>query len=215
MDVPRVVPDEQRKPLWLYPNLLSLDAPLVAVAWLYIFAKTWRVQFLPLAAYVSLGLVVWMIYVADRLMDASMASGKLESRHEFHRKHQGKFRLAAKIAAVVALFLVTFPLKISLAGFVFTTGLPVSIYGYATIGAVLVVGFFALSLGVTQGPDEIPHAKNVLAGVAFAYGTAMIAFTFTSARSGRSACPIARSESITGWAMPPISCVSESGSDWW
>ena len=56
-DIPPVVPPDPRKPLWLYPNLLSLDAPLVAVAWLYMFARTWRVDYHPWAAYVSLALV--------------------------------------------------------------------------------------------------------------------------------------------------------------
>ena len=74
-DVPRVVPAEHRKPLWLYPNLLSLDAPLVAVAWLHVFARTWRLDYHPWEAYVTLGLAVWVIYVADRLLDVSMLGG--------------------------------------------------------------------------------------------------------------------------------------------
>ncbi len=92
------MPSEQRKPWWLIPNLLSLDAPLVAVVWLYIFAKTWRVEYLPWAAYVSLGLVVWVIYVTDRLLDASLGGGipeKLEARHAFHQRHRKFFTIAA------------------------------------------------------------------------------------------------------------------------
>jgi hypothetical protein len=60
-----------RKSFWLIPNLLSLDAPLVAVAWLHIFAKTWRVNYLPWVACLSQALVVWVIHVTDRLVDAS------------------------------------------------------------------------------------------------------------------------------------------------
>src|SRR6478735_4737668 len=104
-DGPRVVPSAHRKPWWLIPNLLSLDAPLVAVTWLYVFAKTWRVDYLPWAAYISLGLVVWVIYVTDRLLDASLggsASEKLETRHEFHRKHRRLFTRAAILAGVTA-----------------------------------------------------------------------------------------------------------------
>lgn len=169
-DGPRVVPSAHRKPWWLIPNLLSLDAPLVAVTWLYVFAKTWRVDYLPWAAYISLGLVVWVIYVTDRLLDASMpgsASEKLEARHDFHRKHQRKFQVAAVAAAVCALVMVI-------------SGLPMRVYGLAATGGILVAGFFALSLFSTHGPNEIPHAKNVLAGVAFAYGTTMLAYVFTS-----------------------------------
>jgi len=64
-----IVPAEPRKPLWLLPNLLSLDAPLVAIAWLYVFAQTWRLGYLPWESYLVLGLAVWAIYIAD-------ASGK-------------------------------------------------------------------------------------------------------------------------------------------
>jgi uncharacterized membrane protein YphA (DoxX/SURF4 family) len=163
------VPPERRKPFWLIPNLLSIDAPLVAVAWLYIFAKTWRVVYLPSTTYLSLGLVVWVIYVADRLLDALMddgKSGKLEARHEFHRKHQKVFRGLAMIAGLIALILVV-------------TGLATKIYGYALFGGLMVAAFFTLSIFSTQGPNEIPYAKNILAGFSFAYGTAMLAWAYT------------------------------------
>jgi uncharacterized membrane protein YphA (DoxX/SURF4 family) len=163
------VPSEQRKPFWLYPNLLSLDAPLVAVAWLYVFAKTWRVVYLPTTTYISLGLVVWVIYVSDRLMDSltnGVNSGKLEARHDFHRRHRKVFLVLAIIAGFVALTLVI-------------TGLATKIYGYALFGGLMVAGFFTLSIFSTQGPNEIPYAKNILAGFSFAYGTAMLAFAYT------------------------------------
>jgi uncharacterized membrane protein YphA (DoxX/SURF4 family) len=163
------VPAEQRKPIWLYPNLLSLDAPLVAVAWLYIFAETWRVVYLPYTTYISLALVVWVIYVADRLLDATVeagGSGRLEARHEFHRKHQRVFRMLAMVAGLVALLLVV-------------TGLATKIYGYALFGGLLVAGFFTLSVFSSHGPNEIPHTKNVLAGFSFAYGTSMLAYAYT------------------------------------
>ncbi len=169
----------QRKPLWLIPNLLSLDAPLVAVAWLYIFAKTWRVDYLPWAAYISLGLVVWVIYVTDRLLDASMLGGtskKLEARHEFHRQHRKLFSRGAIAAGVVALVLVITQFPITIFGF----GIGGGFNGHAILGVIMVVAFFVLSIFSTHGPDEIPYAKNVLAGMAFAYGTAMVAYVFTN-----------------------------------
>jgi len=163
------VPVEQRKPFWLIPNLLSLDAPLVAVAWLYMFAKTWRVVYLPITTYISLGLVVWVIYVCDRLLDASMKGGnsdRLEARHDFHRKHQKVFRMLAMIAGFLALILVV-------------TGLATKIYGYAMFGGFLVAGFFALSVFSSHGPNDIPYTKNILAGFSFAYGTSMLAYAYT------------------------------------
>lgn len=165
-----VVPSTPRKPFWLYPNLLSLDAPFVAVAWLYVFSKTWRVDILQWPAYVSLGLVVWIIYAADRLLDASMHNeegGKIKARHEFHRRHKGFFRIGLVVASLTALVLVV-------------GGLSVSIYSYAVIGAILVATFFALSFYSTLGPDELPYAKNIIAGTTFAFGTAMLAIAETS-----------------------------------
>lgn len=155
---------EQRKPLWLYPNLLSLDAPLVAISWLYVFAKTWRL-YLPWEAYATLGLVVWMIYAADRLLDVSMQGGDsatLEARHEFHRRHARLFRWAIGAVALVTLVLTTLKM-----GF--------GIYEYLPIAGLLVAGFFGLSMLSSQDPSEVHHTKNVLAGITFAYGTGMTA----------------------------------------
>ncbi len=166
---PRVVPSERRKPFWLIPNLLSLDAPLVAVAWLYMFAKTWRVEYLPWGAYISLGLMVWLIYVVDRLLGASIRDGspeKLQARHDFHRKHRRHFGGLAVAAGVAALVLVI-------------TGMPVTVYSYAIVAAIMVAGFFTLSVFPTTGPYDLPYGKNILAGISFAYGTAMLAHAYT------------------------------------
>jgi hypothetical protein len=168
-NVPRVVPSAHRKPFWLIPNLLSLDAPLVAVAWLYIFAKTWRADYIPWVAYISLGLVVWVIYVTDRLLDASMRDGssaRMEARHQFHRKHQKIFGVLAVVAGITAVTLIV-------------SGLPVNIYSYGIIGGIMVAGFFTLSIFSPPGENELPHAKNILAGLAFAYGTALLAHAYT------------------------------------
>ncbi len=167
-DGPRVVPAEDRKPLWLYPNLLSLDAPLVAVAWLHVFAETWRLGYHPWEAYVTLGLVVWVIYAADRLLDVSMMgenSPKLEARHEFHRNHRKVFGIGIGLAFLVALLLATLKM-------------PSGIYDYLPLGGVLVAGFFGLSMLSSQDPSEALRTKNILAGITFAFGTAMTAHVY-------------------------------------
>jgi hypothetical protein len=167
-DVPRVVPAEDRKPLWLYPNLLSLDAPLVAVVWLHIFAKTWRLGYHPWEAYVTLALVVWAIYVGDRLLDVSLlggSGGKLEARHRFHDRHRKALGIGVVVALVVAVGLLV-------------TKMPMTIYRHLLLGGVLVAGFFGLSMLSTQDGDEVPYTKNILAGVTFAFGTAMTAHLY-------------------------------------
>ncbi len=71
--------------VWLWPNLLSLDAPLVALLWQILFARCFhaRVDLLPSVLLVA---AVWLIYAADRTIDAWMgAAGR--PRHEFYRRH--------------------------------------------------------------------------------------------------------------------------------
>ena len=167
-DVLRIVPVEDRKPLWLYPNLLSLDAPLVALAWLHIFAQTWRLGYHPWEAYVSLGFAVWAIYVGDRLLDVSLfgsAGAKLEARHRFHYRHRKFFAIAAGVALVIAVVLVVMKM-------------PVAIYKHLLIGVVMIAGFFGLSMLSSQDSNEVPHSKNILAGITFAFGTAMTAHLY-------------------------------------
>ena len=75
--------------IWLWPNLLSLDAPLVALLWQILFIRCFHAggpassSVLTSALLVS---VVWLIYAADRALDAWRGSG-LRPRHEFYRRH--------------------------------------------------------------------------------------------------------------------------------
>lgn len=75
--------------IWLWPNLLSLDAPLVALLWQILFIRCFHAanpassSILTSALLVS---VVWLIYAADRALDAWRGSG-LRPRHEFYRRH--------------------------------------------------------------------------------------------------------------------------------
>ncbi|BCU79056.1 hypothetical protein [Luteolibacter sp. LG18] len=165
---------DRRTPFWLLPNLLSLDAPLVAVAWLWVFGKTWRANYLPVSAYVVLGLVVWAIYVFDRLLDAAMRTGTpelLEERHRFHLKHRKWFAIGGVLAGLGALITTL-------------AALPVDILNYALFGGVLVLGFFALNIFTNHRLGQIPYTKNVMAGMAFAYGTAVAAHVYLPAMDG-------------------------------
>lgn len=161
------MPAEQRKPLWLYPNLLSLDAPLVAVTWLYVFAKTWRLGYHPWFTYASLGLAVWSIYATDRLLDVSLKgdTARLEVRHRFHHDHRKAFSLGIAAALICGISMVVIHM-------------PVAIYVHLLLGGVLVAGFFGLSMLSSQDPGEVQHTKNIVAGVTFAFGTAMAAHIF-------------------------------------
>ncbi|MBB5352606.1 hypothetical protein HNR46_002854 [Haloferula luteola] len=164
-----------RTPWWLWPSLLSLDAPLVALAWLYMFASAWQVNFLPWPSYAVLGLAVWMVYVVDRLLDGrlSMADDPLLGRqHEFHARHRNKFKLGLLVALALELWLLVHEV----------TGAIFSPYGmlgfnYLTPGLGLVVVFFVLVVN-SSGSREIPFFRNFVAGAAFGYGTAMMAHIY-------------------------------------
>lgn len=161
------MPSRPTHPLWLYPNLLSLDAPIVAVAWLNIFAVTWRL-FVPWHAYAALGLAVWAIYMADRLLDASMPEApntQLADRHHFHKRYWRLFASAISVSLISAIALVVIHL-------------PVEIYKYLLFGAVLVGGFFGLSLVSSSEESDSPVLKNSIAGFTFAYGTALVAHIY-------------------------------------
>jgi hypothetical protein len=70
---------------WLWPNLLSLDAPIVALLWQLLFVRCFHGSLGMLPAVLLAG-AVWVIYVADRTLDAWRGSIE-QPRHEFYRRH--------------------------------------------------------------------------------------------------------------------------------
>ncbi len=79
---------------WVQPlrywHLLSLDAPTIAAVWLLTFYYGEGARQHVREA-IALFLAVWLLYVADRLLDARGASGSLKARHHFHARHARKF----------------------------------------------------------------------------------------------------------------------------
>jgi hypothetical protein len=87
-------------------HLTSLDAPTVAAAWACAFACPARVRVQP-AMIAVLALVVWAIYIIDRLLDARTgledpSRHRLQERHWFHWRHRRVLGVLAGIAAVTA-----------------------------------------------------------------------------------------------------------------
>ena len=72
-------------PLWIYPQILSLDAPAIAVAWQWMFAKTFHVLLNSAMLFVTAA-CVWMIYAADHLLDVR-GGAIYSSRHRFMAQH--------------------------------------------------------------------------------------------------------------------------------
>jgi len=92
-----------RSPTWLWPNLLSLDAPIVALIWQLLFARSFHVR-VPWPATLLLAACVWMIYVADRLLD-SLTCQPHTARHLFHRSHFSSFVLGLGLCILASLAL--------------------------------------------------------------------------------------------------------------
>lgn len=102
-------------PWWFWPNVLSLDAPIVAVAWLWIFSADWRVDALNPAFFGVLAGMIWVIYVADRWHDSRRRDPlELGERHDFHRRNgRWLLGLAGFVGiACAALFFLAIPFEI-------------------------------------------------------------------------------------------------------
>jgi hypothetical protein len=89
--------------LW---HLLSLDAPTVAALWTWFIARANHVA-LPFAAVPAMAIAVWMLYVADRLLDARLIrhgafEAEMEARHYFHHRYRWGF-LGGIVVASIAL----------------------------------------------------------------------------------------------------------------
>lgn len=79
-------------------HLLSLDAPTVAAVWTWFVARAVGV-WLPWPGVAAMFCAVWVLYAADRLLDARGTDG-LEARHLFHRRHRVGFRWGIAVSCV-------------------------------------------------------------------------------------------------------------------
>lgn len=88
--IPALPSEESQRncPWYLWPNLLGLDAPLVAVSWAWLYARLQHAD-LPVVLYLVLAGAVWVIYMADRLADVCYLKTERASfspRHAFVRR---------------------------------------------------------------------------------------------------------------------------------
>jgi hypothetical protein len=150
-------------PLALW-HLLSLDAPTIAALWTWFIASANHIH-LPLSSTLSMALAVWMLYAADRLMDARLMDAPLlnidpthhqdlEPRHYFHHRHRTAF-LTGILLASIALALLLPHLE------------PEAIRLYLVLG-VLISGYFIL-IHATHSAHRLP--KEIAVGLFFAAAT--------------------------------------------
>jgi hypothetical protein len=83
---------------WFWWNILSLDAPTVAIVWALIYAKAAGITLL-VSELVVLALTVWIIYVTDRMLDGLKCRdmSMLHERHRFCARH--RFLLSALLVS--------------------------------------------------------------------------------------------------------------------
>ena len=146
-----------RSPLALW-HLLSLDAPTVAALWTWFLAGANHIS-LPLASPAAMAIAVWMLYAADRLLDARILDtsptrthfDQLEARHLFHHRHRRAFLFGIALAAIALAALLP-----SLDA--------TAIHLYLTEGALLFAWF--LILHATRSAHRLP--KEIAVGLFFA-----------------------------------------------
>jgi hypothetical protein len=123
--------DEEFRPsFWLWPNLLSLDAAFIAVVWQHFLSET--IAPIHPANTVILGLSVWLVYTADRLVDTHSARPMAESpRHQFARAYRRPLLGAAAVVLLVDIVLavVFLPVVHFVAGMLLVGAVAARFYG--------------------------------------------------------------------------------------
>lgn len=79
----------RRTPWWLWPHVLSLEVPVVAVLWQEAQAQAHGIRLTPLLN-VGLGLACWVIYLLDRTLGALAvkSSAGVDVSHAFYHRHR-------------------------------------------------------------------------------------------------------------------------------
>lgn len=154
-------------------HLLSLDAPTVAALWTWFIASANHIH-LPIPSSLAMAVAVWMLYAADRLMDARLMDARLmdarlldpppspyaedlEARHYFHHQHRTAF-LTGILLASIALAVLLPRLEAA------------ALHLYLILGGLL-AGYFIL-IHATPSPSSKKAAhrlpKEIAVGIFFA-----------------------------------------------
>jgi hypothetical protein len=134
--------------------------PTVAVLWTWFIGRVSGIH-IPAASLAAMGLAVWILYAADRLLDARLLNATplaqdtgLEPRHLFHHRHRNLF-LAGILLASIALA----PLLVRL---------PAEAMRLYLMEGSLLIGWFLL-IHIAPGERRLP--KELAVGPFFAAAT--------------------------------------------
>lgn len=174
MNVPN---DHERTPWLAWPSVLSLDAMMVAVVWQQLLMRGFCHRGATWPECLSLGATVWLIYVADRLLDAARLdlNSPHTLRHGFYLRHR-------------RIFLTSWILVLAMSAFVVAHYLPHELLraGLLLAAAVLIYGasvhFSPLrSHAVFDSPPHLATGmrvpKEIRVGVLFAMGVSLSVWT--------------------------------------
>lgn len=139
-------------------NAICLDAPLVAVCWLWLFAATFKAP-VSAAEMAALFLTAWLIYLADRLGDCVSVNVRRATsfRQRFCVKHRRAWLVVVGVVAVVDATVVATQL-----------GSGVLMIGAAV--ALLAIAYL-LTNQLRPGAWRVLPGKELAIGVLFAAGT--------------------------------------------
>ena len=166
-------PQSKGIPWWLWINVLSLDAPLLAVIWQAALARCHRVR-LEAGCYWALGLAVWVVYMTDRVLDGvgKQQGDLLTARHAFYHRHWKLFAFVIIPGAAVLLLnsaLFSIPAGLMWRGLALAFLVAMYLLHYAArghrplyiVGNIIAcaVGMFLLSLFPVPAPFQLLYAS--------------------------------------------------------
>jgi len=139
-------------------HLLSLDAPTVAAVWTVFIAHSVGLT-LPWESPVAMFVAVWMLYAADRLLDAwplaeDSKPAELEARHRFHHKHRKGF-LCGIVTAALALAVLLPRMDVA------------ALHLYCLLSALLAAWLLLIHLLPARGADAHRLPKELAVGMCF------------------------------------------------
>jgi len=174
--------------LWL--NLVCLDAPLVAVAWLWLFAHAFRIP-IRVGNGVALFLTAWLIYLGDRLADSASLEpdGPQSLRQHFCRRHRKLWIIVLVLVAGFDAFIISR-----------TTELETLLVGAVVGGLALIYLVLNHPLGLIW--RSLP-AKELVIGLLFAAGTLVALLPALKSGSPGLAVP-----SVFFAALCALNCIS-------
>lgn len=169
--------DLERIPCLAWPSMLSLDAVMVAVVWQQLLMRGFCHRGSTWPECISLGATVWLIYVADRLLDGARLDVNVPHalRHAFYLHHRRIFLTLWIVVLAVSAFVVAhyLPHELLRGGLLLASA--VLMYGASV--HFLPMRSRAISGASSHLSSAMRLPKEVRVGVLFAMGVSLSVWT--------------------------------------